>query len=73
MKTLYLRNVPDDVSERLAALAAREHLSVSSFAVRELSETTRRADNEALLDGLPDLGVPAASIVRDLEEERLRR
>ena len=33
MRTLYLRNVPDDVSERLATLAAREGLSVSSFAV----------------------------------------
>jgi hypothetical protein len=30
MKTLYLRNVPDDVSERLASLAAREGLSLSA-------------------------------------------
>ena len=73
MKTLYLRNVPDDVSERLAALAAREGLSVSSFAVRELAQAARRADNRALLDGLPDLGVPAADVVGDLESGRSAR
>jgi plasmid stability protein len=73
MKTLYLRNVPDDVSERLAALAAREGLSVTSFAVRELAQAARRADNRALLDGLPDLGVPAADVVGDLEAGRSAR
>ncbi len=73
MRTLYLRNVPDDVSERLATLAAREGLSVSSFAVRELTQAARRADNLALLDGLPDLGVPAADVVGDLEAGRATR
>ena len=73
MRTLYLRNVPDDVSERLATLAAREGLSVSSFAVRELTQAARRADNLALLDGLPDLGVPAADVVGDLEAGRSTR
>jgi hypothetical protein len=70
MKTLYLRNVPDDVSERLAALAAREGLSVSSFAVRELSDAARRADNPALLGELPDLDVSAGDVVADLEVGR---
>lgn len=73
MGTLYLRNVPDEVSERLATLAAREGLSVSSFAVRELTQAARRADNLALLDGLPDLGVPAADVVGDLEAGRATR
>jgi plasmid stability protein len=73
MKTLYLRNVPDDVSERLAELAAREGLSVSSFAVRELARAARRADNAALLDGLPDLGVPPAEVIGDLERGRSAR
>lgn len=73
MRTLYLRNVPDDVSERLATLAAREGLSVSSFAVRELTQAARRADNLALLDGLPDLGVPVADVVGDLEAGRATR
>jgi len=73
MKTLYLRNVPDDVSERLAALAAREGLSVSSFAVRELSDAARRADNPALLGDLPDLDVSAADVIADLEAGRSSR
>jgi plasmid stability protein len=73
MKTLYLRNVPDDVSERLAALAAREGLSVSAFAVRELSAAARRADNPALLAELPDLDVSAKDVVIDLEAGRAAR
>lgn len=73
MRTLYLRNVPDDVGERLARLAAREGLSVSAFATRELSLIARRADNPALLAGLPDLDVDAASIVDALEGGRAGR
>jgi plasmid stability protein len=73
MKTLYLRNVPDDVTARLASLAAREGLSVSSFAVRELGHVARRADNPALLDDLPDLGVSAADVVADVEAGRPAR
>jgi plasmid stability protein len=73
MKTLYLRNVPDDVSERLASLAAREGLSVSSFALRELTDVARRADNPALLGELPDLDVSAKDVVIDLEVGRSAR
>lgn len=73
MKTLYLRNVPDDVSARLASLAAREGLSVSSFALRELSHAARRADNPALLGDLPDLDVPAKDVIVDLEAGRSAR
>ena len=73
MKTLYLRNVPDEVSDRLAWLARREGLSVSAFAVRELRETARRAENPALLGQLPDLRVSAADVVGDLEAGRSSR
>lgn len=73
MRTLYLRNVPDDVGRRLEALAAREGLSVSAFVVRELGDVARRADNPALLGDLPDLGVSAEDIVADLDEGRARR
>jgi hypothetical protein len=73
MGTLYLRNVPDEVSERLAALAGREGLSVSAFAVRELTEAARRADNASLLGELPDLGVAADEVVADLRAERTAR
>ncbi len=73
MRTLYLRNVPDEVSERLAALAAREGLSVSALAVRELAVAARRADNAALLGDLPDLDVSARDVVAELDRGRSPR
>jgi len=73
VRTLYLRNVPDDLSERLASLAAREGLSVSSFALRELRDAARRADNPALLGELPDLDVSAADVIADVEVGRSAR
>ena len=73
MKTLYLRNVPNDVSERLALLAARDGLSVSSFALRELTAAARRADNAALLADLPDLEVSAADVIAGLDAGRSAR
>jgi plasmid stability protein len=73
MKTLYLRNVPEDVTDRLERLAAREGLSVSALAIRELAVAVRRADNPALVADLPDLGIPARETVRVLEEGRNER
>ncbi|GAB3270010.1 antitoxin VapB9 [Kineococcus gypseus] len=73
MKTLYLRNVPDEVVERLQRLAARDATSVGAVAVRELTEASRRVDNPALLGRLPDLAVPVASVLADLDEERRER
>jgi hypothetical protein len=73
MATLYLRNVPDEVGEGLARLAAREGMSVSTFATRELSAIARRADNPALLADLPDHDVSAASVVAALEAGRVER
>ena len=73
MKTLYLRNVPDDVSQRLEALARREGMSVSSFALRELRHAARRADNAALLGDLPDLDVPATVVLADISTARSER
>lgn len=71
MRTLYLRNVPDDVVERLERLAARDATSVGAVAVRELAEVSRRADNPGLLGALPDLNVDAAGIVADVDAERV--
>ncbi len=73
MATLYLRNVPDDVGERLAALAAREGMSVSAFALRELTHAARRADNPALLGDLPDLDIAATTVIADIEGARAAR
>ena len=73
MRTLYLRNVPEEVVERLERLAAREAMSVGALAVRELAAASRRADNPALLGELPDLDVPVDDVVADVEAERARR
>ncbi len=73
MRTLYLRNVPDDVVERLERLAARDATSVGAVAVRELAEVSRRANNPALLGALADLGVDTATIVEDVEAGRSGR
>ncbi len=71
--TMYLRNVPESVVDRLTSMAKREGLSVSAFAVRELTEAARRADAPELLGELPDLDVPAADVVADLEAGRADR
>jgi plasmid stability protein len=73
MRTLYLRNVPDPVVERLERLAAADGMSVSAFAVRELADVSRRADNPALLAALPDLGVDLATILEDVQAARSQR
>jgi hypothetical protein len=73
MRTLYLRNVPDDVVERLERLAARDATSVGAVAVRELAEVSRRADNPALLGVLPDLGIDVTTILQDLDAGRAQR
>ena len=73
VRTLYLRNVPDEVVERLERLAARDATSVGAVAVRELAEVSRRADNPALLGALPDLGVDTGAIVAAVEGGRAER
>lgn len=73
MKTLYLRNVPDEVVERLERLARRENSSVSAVAVRELTESSLRVDNPALLAALPDLKVDPTTLIDDIDVERAGR
>jgi hypothetical protein len=73
MSTLYLRNVPPELAERLTQLAERAGMSVSAFAVRELAELARRADNPGLLGDLPDLGVSVSDVLADLDGARTDR
>lgn len=73
MRTLYLRNVPEDVVERLERLAARDGTSVGAVAVRELADVSRRADNAALMGTLPDLDVDTAAIIADVDAGRDER
>ena len=73
MASLYLRNVPDDVRDRLKRLADREGLSVSAFAVRELARVAGRTDNASLLADLPELDIDADTVVAALDAGRTER
>jgi hypothetical protein len=70
MRILHLRNVPDDVMDRLERMARASNTSVNAVAVRELDAATRRIDNAALLATLPDLDVSTDDIVDDVRAER---
>ena len=72
-KTLYLRNVPDAVAERLELLAAQAGMSTSAFAVRELSEISRRADNAAILASLPSAPLSMQDVVAGIHADREER
>lgn len=69
-RTLYIRHVPDDVAERLERLASRAGMPLSSFALQELSETARRADNVELLQALPSADLEAGEILEALRQSR---
>lgn len=70
VRTLHLRNVPDDVMDRLERMARAASTSVTAVAIRELDAATRRVDNAALVATLPDLDIPTETIVEQLESER---
>lgn len=70
VRTLHLRNVPDEVMDRLELMARAASTSVTAVAIRELDAATRRVDNAALIATLPDLEIPAEAIVEQLESER---
>ena len=70
MRTLYIRNVPDEVMDRLERLAKAANMSVTAVAIRELDAVTRRADNGQLIGELPDLGVSPGTITDHLHAER---
>lgn len=70
MRTLYLRNVPDDVMNRLEMLAKASRISLTAAAIRELDAATRRVNNAALLDALSDVGIDTELIVDAVESER---
>src|SRR5690606_17112226 len=73
MKTLYIRDVPPEVSDGLSRLAERAGMSVSGFVLRELMEISRRANNPELLDALPDLAVPVDAVLAELDAGRSDR
>lgn len=73
MRTLYIRNVPDDVAARLESLAAAEGVSLNTLAVRELTGAARRSFNAAILADLPELGLDMDEVVEIIREGRERR
>jgi hypothetical protein len=73
MRTLYLRNVPDEVADRLERMAKLEGISVNAVAIRELAEASRRLDNAALLESLPHRDITMAQILENLDQSRSRR
>jgi hypothetical protein len=73
MRTLYLRNVPDEVVERLERQAKVESTSVNTIAVRGLTEVSRRFNNAALLATLPSYDISIAEILEDLDRGRADR
>ena len=72
MRTLYLRNVPDEVVERLERRAKEESTSVNAVAVRELTEVSKRFNNAAIFASLPKLehDISMEEIVADIHEMR---
>ena len=72
-RTLYIRHVPEDVAARLEKLASQAGLPLSTFALQELTETARRADNAELLNALPSLSIDRKSILEALQDSRAER
>ncbi|MDA1205228.1 MAG: hypothetical protein O2941_02785 [Cyanobacteria bacterium] len=70
-RTLYIRHVPDDIAERLERLASRAGLPLSTFALQELSESARRADNAELLKALPSFEIDPAELLEVLRQSRV--
>jgi hypothetical protein len=73
MRTLYLRNVPDDVVARLERLAEVAGMSLSAVSVRELTLASQRARNPGLLSELPDTEIGVVDIVGAIDEARAQR
>lgn len=73
MRTIYLRNVPDEVAARLERMAEASGMSVNALAVRELAAASRRVDNAALLADLPDLPVNVDTLLADRDAGRTGR
>ena len=72
MKTLYLRNVPEYVSDALEELARAESMSVSALAVRELSAAVAFRRNADLIWSTPALEVRLDDIVDQVRGGRDR-
>ena len=74
MKTLQIRNVPDDVHRRLKSRAALEGRSLSEYALFELARALERPSRRELLERVRSRSpVDEADVVEVLREEREAR
>jgi hypothetical protein len=73
LRTIYLRNAPDEVADRLERLATRAGMSLIAFSVKELSDVSRRADNDAVLADLANVDIDTADIIEALDDSRSTR
>jgi len=67
---MHVRDIPRDVKDKLAELAAREHMSLNAYVVRQLEIAARTADNARLLDDLPSYDLSPQAVVEALDRER---
>lgn len=72
MRTLYLRNVPDELSTALEELAARESMSVNALAVRELSQAVAFRVNADIVWRSPNLSIGVDDVVDAVRSGRDR-
>lgn len=72
MKTLYLRNVPDDLAQSLEELARRDSMSLNAVALRELRQAVAFRRNADLLWAQPTTDVTVADIVAAVRTGRDR-
>lgn len=70
MRSLEIRNVPDDLMERLELLARASNTSVEAVAIRELSVATSQVNNATLLASLPDLSISTENIIQHVRASR---
>ena len=70
MRILYVRNVPDEVAERLEQVAARLNLSVNAVVVQQLEDLARTSRNAELFDAMPHTDVTTAEILEAIAAGR---
>ena len=70
MRTLYLRNVPDEAVADLEAMAAAESIAVSALAVRELAAVARARRQLRELEAVPPLDVSMTDLVDAVRDGR---
>lgn len=65
--------MPDEVAAGLEKLSTQAGLPLSTYALQELTESARRADNAELLNALASVPMDRATILEALAESRAER